>query len=51
MYKPGLFWERVKYLPNNKIEDLSELKPIADDNLILSQKTDFRLFQTEGACR
>ena len=46
-------WERVNTLPKYKISDRSELKSFADDkdNLILSPKTSFRLFQSERVCR
>ena len=37
MYKPGLVWERVNSLPNDKTLDVTKLKAFADNKINVGQ--------------
>ena len=46
--KPGLVWERVNPLPNDKILDVTKLKAFADGKLNVAKMTIFRFCRVEN---
>ena len=46
--KPGLVWERVNSLPNNKILEQFNLKDFAEDKISVTYVTNFVLGRVEN---